>query len=279
MIIMDNIKLSLPKSLAPAMSKLHQIKHYILHALKASHGGHGVHSPFVYSLCEEVFYNDAKLYLFPYLSLKREQLLKDSTWITMEEHGAGSLKFTSSQRRVSEITKYGISQEKQSEMLSKLISYLKIETCLELGTSVGLNALYLASSGAQVHTIEGCKGLYEFAKTLNQQPHFEKLHHHYGLFDDVFPQLLAQSKSPLFVYIDGNHTYEATLKYVNWCMQHANAYTVIALDDIYWNAQMTNAWNKVREMEQVTISIDLYTTGLLFFRNEPREKIHYYLRY
>jgi len=259
------------------MSKLHQIKHYLLHVMKALHGGHGVHSPFVYSLCEEVFYNDATLYKFPYLNLKREGLLKDQTWITMEEYGAGSLKFKSSKRKIADITKHGISPIKQSEMLSKLVNYLKMETCVELGTSVGLNALYLASTGAEVHTIEGCKDLYEFAKKLNQQPHFEKLHHHLGLFDDVLPILLTQSSSPLFIYIDGNHTYEATLRYVNWCIEHANAETVIALDDIYWNAQMTKAWQEVRQLDAVTISIDLYHTGLLFFRKEPKEKLHYQL--
>jgi predicted O-methyltransferase YrrM len=260
------------------MSKTHQIIHFLRHRLTALHGGHGVHSPFVYQLCEEVFYNSAHLYRFDYLTALREALKEDKTVISMEDLGAGSLKFTSSQRTIGSIIQHGISTAPQAEMLAKLLNFMKLDNCIELGTSIGLTSLYLASTGATVHTIEGCRDLYAYAKQLGEKASVKNIVYHFGNFDKVMPPLLTEIKQPALFYIDGNHTYEATLRYVNWCLTAVQEDSIIALDDIYWNAEMTRAWEKVRQMEQVSISLDLFHTGLLFFKKAPREKIHYKIR-
>ncbi len=260
------------------MSKFHQIKNFIWHRLTATHGGHGVHSPFVYLLCEEVFYNEAKLYRFDYLSALREGLKDDSTLIKMEDLGAGSLKFTSTTRSIRAIIEHGISTQKQAEMLARLLNYLKLDECIELGTSIGLTTLYLSSSGTTVHTVEGCTDLYHYAKKLGERANAINVHYYFGNFDHYLPKLLEGNVKPRFIYIDGNHTYEATLRYVKWCMKHLHEDCVIALDDIYWNAEMTKAWETVCAMTEVRVSIDLFHTGLLFFTTAPQEKIHYRIR-
>lgn len=259
------------------MSKTHQIKNFIRHHFAALHGGHGVHSPFVYQLCEEVFYNTAQLYRFDYLNAIRETLKHDKTTITMEDLGAGSLKFKSTERTIASIVEHGISTQPQAEMLARLLNYLKVETCIELGTSIGLTTLYLASTGATVHTIEGCSDLFKYAKQLGEKTKTETIIYHFGNFDSVLPKVLPQVKQPAFFYIDGNHTYEATLRYVQWCMAFIQEDSIIALDDIYWNAEMTRAWEEVKKEDAVRISLDLFHTGLLFFKKAPLEKIHYKL--
>jgi hypothetical protein len=48
-------------------------------------------------------------------------------------------------------------------------------------------------------------------------------------------------------------------------------------DDIYWNKDMEKAWQEIKNNQKVTVSIDLFYFGLIFFRKE-QEKQHFILR-
>ena len=48
-------------------------------------------------------------------------------------------------------------------------------------------------------------------------------------------------------------------------------------DDIYWSAEMTAAWDEIASHEDVSVSIDTYQWGLVFFRKE-QVKQHFVLR-
>src|SRR6218665_397075 len=153
------------------MINLHQIGHYLRHTLSAKRNGHGVHSPFAYALCEEVFYNADCFYDFEELSGLREALLKDRTLLETGGFGAGSKTFRSPERKVKDITARGISSPLQSELFYRLINYLQYASSLELGTSLGLNTLYLARANraGTVVSIEGSKALYNMALALAEK--------------------------------------------------------------------------------------------------------------
>jgi predicted O-methyltransferase YrrM len=94
--------------------------------------------------------------------------LADDTEISIEDFGAGSKTFSSNNRKISDLTKKGTSTTKQSETLYKLINFLNCKTSIELGTSIGLNTLYMAKANknGEVFTLEGSKNLFEFASEL-----------------------------------------------------------------------------------------------------------------
>lgn len=139
--------------------------------LTAKRKGHGVHSPFVYALCENVFYNPHPYYDFERLAQVRSRLLQDDTLLQTENFGAGSRKFRSSERKVSALARHGISSRKQSEVLYRLANFMKCNSILELGTSLGLNTLYLASHNpaCKVITVEGSASLHDFARKLAEE--------------------------------------------------------------------------------------------------------------
>jgi predicted O-methyltransferase YrrM len=253
---------------------LHQVKNFLTHYFKASRGGHGVHSPFAYALCEEVFYNKNVFYDFDRFGKVREELMKDEKELKIEDFGAGSRKLNTDKRKVSEIAAHGISSKKQSELLYRLINYLNPKTIVELGTSLGLNALYLAGAGkrSDVFSIEGSHELAGFARELlrKQKLSCEIIE---GKFDDKFPELLNRIDSLDFLYVDGNHTYEATLKYFKTALQKKNNDGVFIFDDIYWSREMTKAWEEIKKDPAVTMSIDTFHLGFVFFRQEIREKV------
>lgn len=254
---------------------MHQLKHYITHFFKAKRKGHDVHSPFVYRLCEDVFYNKARFYDFENLGKMRLFLLNETKELEVEDFGAGSKTFKGNTRKVSDIAGKGISTQKQSELFYRLVNYLKPETIIELGTSVGLNALYLAKANtlAQVYTIEGSKNLSEYAKQLSQRAAVTNVNYIIAKFDEYVPKLLNDLNSIDFVYIDGNHTYEATMRYFNLLLEKKNETSVFIFDDIYWSEGMTKAWKEIKQNKDVTLSIDAFYFGMVFFRPEMKERV------
>jgi len=257
----------------------HAVKYFIKHYFSAKRKGHSVHSPFAYQLCEEVFYNNNQFYDFEKFNKIRNELLNNKTWVTVQDFGAGSKKFNSDKRRVDRIARAGISTAKQSELLYKLINFLKPETIVELGTSLGLNTMYLASTGkTKVYTIEGSPVLSKFAKQLAEQQKIYNCQFIEGKFDEEFPELLNKINQLDLLYIDGNHTYEATMNYFDLALKKKNNRSVFIFDDIYWSEGMTKAWEEIKKNPEVTLSIDTFNFGIIFFREEIKEGISLRLR-
>lgn len=79
------------------------------------------------------------------------------------------------------------------------------------------------------------------------------------------------------IYFDGNHTKEATLNYFERLLPTAHNNSVFVFDDIHWSAGMEAAWEEIKAHPQVTVSIDTYYLGLIFFRKE-QAKQHFKIR-
>lgn len=252
----------------------HQIKNFVRHFFTAKRNGHGVHSPFAYQLCEEVFYNKNKFYYFEELNTIRNLLLTNETEIIVEDFGAGSKTFNSNKRRINALAKNGISTNKQSEILFKLLNFLNCKSSIELGTSLGLNTLYLALANkyGEVKSIEGSKNLFDFATSLSEKNNIHNIKFIHSTFDKALPMLLTEINSLDFFYVDGNHTYEATITYFKQALTKKNNQSVFVFDDIYWSKEMTEAWRFIINHEEVTLSIDAFYFGFVFFRKEISSK-------
>ncbi len=258
-------------------SKFHQILSYIKHYFVAHRRGHGVHSPFAYQLCEEVFYNKHPFYAFEQLEKLREQLLQDESLINMEDYGSGSQVFKAKQRKVKDIAIHGISTKLQSELLFRLMNFMHSEKALELGTSLGLNTLYMAmsNSNTKVISIDACEDLVEHAKAMAHKQKVDHIQFIHAKFDEALPQLISQSSKIDFVYIDGNHSYAASMQYFDSLLEIVQNNTVLVFDDIYWSKDMTKAWEEIKAHPKVKLSIDTFYSGFIFFKEEIKEKLQY----
>ena len=258
---------------------IHRAVCWLKHRLRATRGGHGIHSPFAYALCENVFYNHNGYYDFERLSKVRGQLGRDSTVLDSGDFGAGSRRFSSSHRKISDVLRYGTSTERQSQLLYRLATFLKVQTCIELGTSIGVNTLYLALQNPKgtVYSIEGSKALCEFASALAARQKVGNIHFLNQRFDLALPDLVSKVTGTTMVYIDGDHSYDATRQYFNSLLPLATGDNVFVLDDIYWSRGMTRAWNELRLHPSVSLSIDTFYSGYLFFRKEIKQRQHYRL--
>ncbi|MBX3164644.1 MAG: hypothetical protein KF900_09185 [Bacteroidetes bacterium] len=65
---------------------------------------------------------------------------------------------------------------------------------------------------------------------------------------------------------------EATLRYFKTALQKKHNNSLFIFDDIYWSAGMTKAWEEIKNHTSVTLSIDTFYFGLIFFKEEIKEK-------
>lgn len=259
---------------------LKNIIHFINYKLTA-YTEHDVHSPFVFD-----FYNELILNNYPYndfftLNAVRQALLKDETIIDVTDYGAGSRKLKTNQRQVSDIAKMGISNKKQSEFFYRLINKFKPHTIIELGTSLGLNTLYLAKAAPQstIYTMEGCANIHQYAQGVFNQCQQNNIKALQGNFNTELPALLKNLDTIDLLYVDGNHAYEPTVNYFKLALEKKNANSIFIFDDINWSDDMQKAWKEIYSHPEVTLSLDFFYFGIVFFRKESLQKEHFVLRF
>lgn len=246
-----------------------------------SYTEHDLHSPFLYNLYTELILNKIPFNDFEALNKTRAEVLKDTTELLITDFGAGSKKLKSNKRRVCDIAKHGIAQKKQAEFLFRLVNKFNPKVIVELGTSVGLTTLYLAkpSSKSQVYTIEGSETLVDYAKKQALKHQVKNIEFIHGNFNEKLPQLLKSLDSVDLFYVDGNHAYEPTLNYFEMALGKKNKDSIFVFDDINWSSGMQKAWNEIVNHPEVTLSLDFYHFGIVFFRTENKEKEHFVLKF
>lgn len=235
-----------------------------------------MHSPFVYDLVTKCF-NDKKIYPeYEILKSHRKALRSDSSMVEMKDFGQGSRVFKGNARKVSAVVKNAGMRKKRQKLLFRLSKYFKSETVLELGTSLGLGtvALSLSNEFSAINTVEGCPN------TLSKaQEYFEKFNlHNIQIHQELFSEFLENTSTQFdLIFIDGDHNGERTLGYFNSLLNKVHNDSLIIFDDIYWSKDMTVAWQKIIANENVTVSIDTFQWGLVFFRKE-QPKQHFVIR-
>ncbi len=257
---------------------LQLIKLY-LNFLWNSKNEHGVHSPFVFNLVTKCFYDKKKYPEYSILKNYRNSLLQNKNTIEVTDFGAGSRVFKSNTRAINQIVKNAGISPKRAELLYRITEYFKPETILEIGTSLGLatSALSLGNKNATITTLEGCPNTLSVA-----QKQFEKFD--LNNIDSIKTEFISYIKNQQpttnnrqLIYFDGNHSKEATLEYFELLLPTINNETVWVFDDIHWSKGMEEAWEVIQKHPKVTVTIDTFQWGLVFFRSQqPKE--HFVIR-
>ncbi|MEZ4778594.1 MAG: class I SAM-dependent methyltransferase [Flavobacteriaceae bacterium] len=255
---------------------IYQIKSYSQFLLKSTNE-HGVHSPFVYDFATQCLYN--KKWYEDYTTLKkiRKSLLDDTQIIYVTDFGKGSRIFKFQERMVSAIAKNAGVSFKRQKLLFRIANYFKPQTILELGTSVGLgtSALSLGNRVARITTIEGCPNTAKIAKNTFQTFQCNNVELHNTNFEEFFKNDITLTYD--LIYVDGNHDKEKTLQYFEILSEKITNDSFIIFDDIYWSPAMNEAWREIIKHPKVSVSIDTFYWGLVFFRKEQKKE-HFTLR-
>jgi predicted O-methyltransferase YrrM len=235
---------------------------------------YNLHSPFVYELYTQVIKPFKRYYAFGEIETLRRELLQNSQTIEVQDFGAGSRVHKSSIRAINQIARYSNAHPKQGQLLFKLVAHFQPTTILELGTSFGISTLYQAKAkpSAHVYTLEGCPQTAKLAQQNFRKLQATNIEAIIGNIDQKLPQLLAQIEQVDWVFFDANHRLEPTIQYFEWCRAKAHENSVFVFDDIHWSSEMEKAWQTIQADSQVSLTIDLFQMGLVFFRKNQAKQ-------
>jgi len=265
-------------------SYIHRIFAYIRHCLTAwNTTGEGIHSPYLFELVRFILRDENSYYCFADIERRRETLLACEDVLDVVDFGsAGSVEGLHVQRRVCDIAKNQLESPKVGQLLFRLVVWMgqqekKSLSILELGTSLGITTAYLAAANSrnQVTTLEGSGAVLKVAQGVWRALRLENIQWQEGPIDST---LFDNARACVnLAYVDANHTYEATMRYADYLLQHLPEKGIIAIDDIHHSEEMERAWSELQADKRVTTSMDLYHVGLLFV--EPHYlKRHYRIR-
>ena len=255
---------------------------YLRYLFTAANGkGHGVHSPFVFEFITRVLNDNRRFYAFDGIEKIRTQLLSNHTLVEIQDFGAGSRVAKNNTRKISAIAKGSLKPAKYSQLLFRMIDYYGPTQIIELGTSLGITTAYLASANpdAKVTTFEGSSAIAQIARQNHQLLGLTNIDLIEGNFDQQLPQWLAQNKRVDFAFIDGNHALKPTMAYFESLLEVVHDHTILVFDDIHWSEEMEAAWAQISAHPRVTLSIDLFFIGVVFFRKEFAQKQQVSIRF
>jgi len=230
-----------------------------------------VHSPFVYEFVEEALnlnYEDKAI------EKERATLLRDNNNINLKDLGSGKDRSTT----IARIASKSLKKPKEAQLLAKIVRHFKVDHVIELGTSLGISTAYMARSNREINiqSVEGSKEVLEVAIKVWDRLKIKSITPIHSSFDDFITQIPFHKNS--LIYLDGNHTYNATIRYFNLFISNAKEGSIIIFDDIHWSKGMEKAWDEIIDDPRINLTIDLFELGIVFLG--PRiEKEHFNLRY
>jgi len=256
---------------------LQQIKSYLKFLLN-SKNEHGVHSPFVFDLVTKCFYDTTKYPEYEVLKSYRKSLLENKNTIEVTDFGAGSRVFKSNTREISKIAQTAGITPKNAEFLFRIVRYFQPKSILEIGTSLGLatSALSLGNKNSDIITLEGCPNTQKQAQIQlqGQNSNFQNVEFVNTEFSSYFKTLNLSPITHHLIYFDGNHSKKATLDYFEALLPTISNDSVWIFDDIHWSSDMEEAWEIIKNHPKVSVTIDTFQWGIVFFRAE-QEKEHF----
>jgi len=253
---------------------LFQIKSFLQHWLYKV-DEHSIHSPFFFDLYTKVIKPKSPINGVDEIEALRLKLLTSQEIVTVKDLGAPSKHFSSDKRMIAQIAKTSLAPIEMTHLLYRLAEYMDAEQIVELGTSMGVTALYFAKkSNATVNTFEGNAALINIAKTNFECFDVKNVRLIEGLIENTLPEFIQTNRKIDFVLMDANHQYEPTMYYFQEIVNRMAENGVVVVDDIHSSKEMAQAWKEIKSHELVYASVDLYRCGLVFF-DPALNKQHY----
>jgi predicted O-methyltransferase YrrM len=217
---------------------------------------------------------------FRRIEVLRSNMLKDHRVIEVKDFGAGGGADETEARTIASIVRKSSQLRRYNTLYYKLIQHQKPTKILELGTSFGFTTalMAMAAPNAQVITIEGCPATAALANENFDRLGISNIELIRGPFESQLDVVFRKYGKMDYIFFDGNHRMVPTLNYFLKALNHKHSGSLFVFDDIRWSEQMFDAWNELIKHPEITISLDLFSIGLVMFDPSIPEK-HLQIRY
>lgn len=262
-------------------SRIFIVKSYVSYWFKAK-TRFRIHSPFVFDLVESVFRDRSLHPGYDEIERYRKKLVQSQSVIETTDFGKRSDDGTPAtySEKLGKLVKRRSQRKNQARLLYRINQKFKPKTMLEMGTAAGLSTSYLKFPvpESKMISLEGCLNLASVAEKTFKELNIKNIGIRTGDFENTLPAVLQEFKTLDFVFFDGNHKKEATLNYFSQCVERIAENSMFVFDDIHWSPGMSEAWDIIKNDPRVTLSIDLFWLGLVFFR-QGSPKQDFIIRY
>ena len=246
-----------------------RILKFIQHLFYLRHRqGHGIHSPYLFEFVNEVLFNSRKTEVPEKICKEHGALMKERAMIPSADYGAGPALDHSVERTIRSFARKSSVSMKYGAMLFRIAGWFKPEVILELGTGLGISTIYLSSGypEAPMHTFEGNMERTAFAAELVCRCGLEQVSIHWEELEQGFEDLLIQIANGadftgrFLAFVDANHRYEPTVKYVKSLLARRGGEAVIILDDIY-RGMRRHRYSKTNKDFDLNFLCDMQSIG------------------
>lgn len=233
--------------------------------------GYGIHSPFVFNLITKVINERCSYYRFYDIELLRKQLLFREELITYpDRQQKGRLR----RRTIGEIVKREAIRPKHGALLFRLANHFKSRNIIQLGPSMGLSTLYLTSYAPELRCIalESVSEFAAIARIALEKEGKSPVDLRTGSYVDLLPQALVDLGKVDFVFFNTLYEQQNNLWLFNECMKYVHEDTVFVLEGIKASRKMRELWQEICVRPDVTVTVDLYSMGLVFFNKKLHKR-------
>lgn len=238
--------------------------------------GYGVHSPFVYNLITKVIEESGHYYLLDDIALTRLKLQYREELISYPDK---KKKGATCQKTLGQLVHKRAISPKQGALLFKITNYFKPVHILQIGTNMGLSTLYLTSyaTGLQCIALENNLAFASVARETFKQAR-NPIDLREGAYADLLPKALKDLNDLDFVYFNLQDDEICCSSLFKECVEQTHQNSVFVFKGIKSSAKMRMVWKEICLHPKVTVTMDLYALGIVFF-NEKLHKRNYITYY
>ncbi len=229
-----------------------------------------VHSPFVFDFIENILEDERDYYFFNTIENYRKNLLSSSTKLK----GTGSKAIFIKKR----VVRTAVSK-RVGQLLFKIANHYKPKRIVELGTSLGISTLYLATPNSKSTTI-----------TIEKHPQIGALTQKFftnlgvknieiltGVYEINYQKTLEQVGQPNLVYFNASLSAIELITCFEKGVGDIKPDSIFIISKPYFTKERAANWEKIKTYPVVKLTIDLYQLGIIFFRAEQKEVEHFSL--
>ena len=220
-------------------------------------GGHGVHSPFVFDLITTVIEEKCLYYCYARLKHVRELLCRNRD----------KVEYHNRRYAVNDFLNSFCFSERDDKLLFRLANRFQPQTIYITGSDLGLAPLYLTSwSESAVCTVfEPEPSLAAIAEEIIKKHSPASID-----INVIYNPEIAEGSVFDFIVVGKTFSIDDFDRFLS----HINDNSVMVISEINSSAKNRNKWKMVCVSPKVTVTIDMYSLGIVFFNPKLHRKTY-----
>jgi predicted O-methyltransferase YrrM len=162
-------------------------------------------------------------------------------------------------------------------LLFRLIHFFKCRNILQIRAYTGVFSLYLSLASRKnsaCYALEENPEWLNAAKTFARQRRLENLHWMEGDYAENLRKLKSFIPTFDLIFINQQGNAKETAKAVELSRPFTGEKSILIIDGIYKNKAMKTLWEKIKNLPETSVTIDLFALGIVFF-DKKLHKQHY----